>query len=172
MKCIAAGILGGMEDAEDTVQQAYSIAIEKNQSFDERDKFLGWLAGIVKNCALNNRRKFVRRKTSSVDPASIESFVEARITNAAASNFVSKNTSSLQESFDDEVLKALRNVPMDARTCLLLKVVEGLTYKEISVLMKIPAGTVMSMVHRGRISMRSALKNHEFARPVDDEDRQ
>jgi len=42
MKFIAAGITGEMADAEDIVQHAYSIAIEKNQSFDSRDKFLGW----------------------------------------------------------------------------------------------------------------------------------
>ena len=167
MKFIAAGIIGKMTDAEDIVQQAYSIAIEKNQSFESRDKFLGWLAGIVKYCALNVRRKSIRRKTNSVDPSEIQNFVVDRNSVENASKIDAKDLESLKDSFDDDVMRALGNISEDARTCMLLRSVENLSYKEIAALMQIPEGTAMSMVHRARTSLRSDLANHDFARSSD-----
>ena len=167
MKFIAAGIIGKMTDAEDIVQQAYSIAIEKNQSFGSRDQFLGWLAGIVKYCALNVRRKRIRRKTSPVDPTEMQSFVVDDKSVEKASKIDAKNLESLRDSFDDDVMRALENVSEAARTCLLLKSVENMSYKEIATLMQIPEGTAMSMVHRARTSLRRELANHDFARTSD-----
>ena len=167
MKYIAAGVIGQMSDAEDVVQQAYSIAIEKNQCFDTRDQFLGWLAGIVKCCALNVRRKRIRRKTSSVDPAEIQNFVVDEKSEEKTSKIDGRDLETLKDSFDDDVMSALENISEDARTCMLLKSVENLSYKEISTLMKIPEGTAMSMVHRARTSLRRDLASHDFARTAD-----
>ena len=166
MKYIAAGIIGKMSDAEDIVQQAYSIAIEKNQSFGSRDQFLGWLAGVVKYCALNVRRKRIRRKTSAVDPSDMQSFV-VDSSSTDTSKIDIKNLESLKGSFDDEVMRALGNISDDARTCLLLKSVENMSYKEIATLVQIPEGTAMSMVHRARTALRRELAEHDFARTSD-----
>ena len=164
MKYIAAAVIGSMGDAEDIVQQAYTIAIEKNQSFESRDKFVGWLAGIVKHCSLNYRRKRSRRKTHSVDPTNIQVQEPASAT-AILENIDASSLDSMQRAFDDEVMNALSNISVDARTCLILRTVENLSYKEISNLLQIPKGTAMGMVHRARIALRRALANHEFARP-------
>ena len=167
MKFIAAGIVGKMTDAEDIVQQAYSIAIEKNQSFGSRDQFLGWLAGVVKYCALNVRRKRIRRKTSPVDPSDMQSFVVDSSSTETASKIDAKNLESMKGSFDDEVMRALGKISDDARTCLLLKSVENMSYKEIATLVQIPEGTAMSMVHRARTALRRELADHDFARNSD-----
>lgn len=165
MKCIAAAVLGTHTDAEDVVQQAYAIAITKNQKFPTLDKFLGWLAGIVKNCALNHRKKNRRRKTNPTDPTMLSELVEDHsevISIATESNSNQSNT-KLEDSFDDEVLKALNSLPEDARICILLRTVEKMSYKEISAYMAIPEGTAMSMVHRSRTKLRELLATHEFA---------
>ena len=127
MKYIAAGVIGKMADAEDVVQQAYSIAIEKNQSFDSRDQFLGWLAGIVKYCALNVRRKRIRRKTNSVDPTEIQNFVVDNNSLDESSKIDGRDLESLKDSFDDDVMRALENISEDARTCMLLRSVQNLS---------------------------------------------
>ena len=160
LKCIAAGILGNAADAEDIVQQAYTIAITKNQKFPSQDKFLGWLVGIIKFCALNHRKKNLRRKTSSTDPTMLKTLVEDKIESNEASFQYGSN---LEDSFDDDVLQALNALSEDSRICLLLKIVEKLSYKEIADYMAIPEGTAMSMVHRARASLRKSLENHEFA---------
>ena len=62
-----------------------------------------------------------------------------------------------QKSFDDQVLAALHTLEDTARACLLLRTVEGMPYREISVALDIPEGTAMSHVHRSRQSMRRIL---------------
>jgi len=86
----------------------------------------------VKYCALNVRRKRIRRKTSSVDPTEIQNFVvDASNTVENTSKIDGRDLESLKDSFDDDVMRALENISEDARTCMLLRSVENLSYKEI-----------------------------------------
>jgi RNA polymerase sigma-70 factor (ECF subfamily) len=57
-----------------------------------------------------------------------------------------------------EVNQALAKLPVEQRTVLLLGVVEGFTCREISEMLKIPIGTVMSRMSRGRHAMRTQLE--------------
>ena len=147
-------------DAEDIVQQAYQIAITKNQKFPSQDKFMGWLVGIVKHCALNHRKKKRVRKTFATDSSTLDRVVQQQ---PIPEPLDSKAGFGLEEAFDDEVLRALNALTDDARICLLLRIVEKLSYKEIASYMEIPEGTAMSMVHRARTSLRKSLASHEFA---------
>ena len=157
LACIAAGIIGDRRDAEDIVQQAILIAIEKDNEFESESHFLGWLAGIVRNCALNHRRKSARRKTQPTDPADMV-VVE---TGGPVTSPVDRETGqlkSLQGSFDDQMQYALQQITPKARSCLLLRTVEGLDYKEISLLMDMPEGTAMNLVHRSKKKLREILQ--------------
>ena len=62
---------------------------------------------------------------------------------------------------DDEVKKALEDLPDNFRLPVILADVEGFSYKEIAEMLDIPIGTVMSRLHRGRKAMQRAL--YEFA---------
>ena len=62
-----------------------------------------------------------------------------------------------QAGFDDEIVGALGSLSVDARACFLLRVVEGLAYKEISRSLDIPEGTAMGHVHRVRKALREQL---------------
>jgi RNA polymerase sigma-70 factor (ECF subfamily) len=157
LACLAAGIVGDRRDAEDIVQQAILIAIEKNGEFESESHFLGWLAGIVRNCALNHRRKSARRKTQPTDPADM---VVVDSVGAVASP-VDRETGELkpfQGAFDDRLNFALQQIAPKARSCLLLRIVEGLDYKEISLLMDMPEGTAMNLVHRSKKKLRDILE--------------
>ena len=162
---IAAGILGQREGAEDIVQQAACIALEKRASHDSTGHFVGWLAGIVRHCALNHRKKTRNRKTFPADPSHFSQIADE----AAASSDVlpvQPKTGIIQpdqHSFDDEVLHALYGLGTDARCCLLLRSVQQLSYAEISDLLQIPEGTAMSHVHRSKQTLRKQLKSHENA---------
>lgn len=157
LACIAIGITGQRDIAEDILQQAIAIAIEKNSTFESQEKFLAWLAGIVKNCALNHRRKVYRRKTHATDPNNL-SMVESHDLVETPVNPTTGQLVPLQNSFDDDVNKALQRLTPEARSCLLLRTVEQLSYREISSLMSIPEGTAMSLVHRSKQTLRETLK--------------
>jgi RNA polymerase sigma-70 factor (ECF subfamily) len=52
--------------------------------------------------------------------------------------------------FDDHVLRALGALEETPRACLLLRVINELSYKEIGRALDIPEGTAMSHVFRAR----------------------
>jgi len=156
---IAAGITGNKSDDEAIVQQAITIAIEKDTEFESESHFVGWLAGIVRNCALNYRRKKGRRNTHATDPAIMVS-VETEVAKGSPIDRTGK-LNPLQRSFDDRVQTALQQVKPKARSCLLLRTVEGLSYKEISELMDIPEGTAMNLVHRSKKKLRELLGSND-----------
>jgi RNA polymerase sigma factor (sigma-70 family) len=64
-----------------------------------------------------------------------------------------------QTAFDDEIRRALLSLGDIARLCLLLRVVQQLSYDEIAESLQIPSGTVMSHVHRAKQSIREHLRN-------------
>ena len=152
---IAASISGERSDAEDIVQHAYSIALQKDNLFESKEQFIGWLAGIVRNCALNHRRKKYRRNTYATDPTDL-----TVATPEQKEQPIDRLTGELepdQNSFDDQVQVALMSITPNARCCLLLRTVEGLSYKDISRLMDIPEGTAMNLVHRSKKKLRELL---------------
>lgn len=161
--CIAAGVTGQRDGAEDIVQQACAIAIEKNQSFESEGQFVMWLAGVVRRCALNERRKFYRRRTSATDPVTMANVQERN--QPADVTQRSGELSENQMEFDDQVLAALNQLSADARTCLLLRTVEQLNYQEISELLAMPQGTAMSLVHRSRAKLRRLLADRNSRPP-------
>ncbi|MEQ1643581.1 MAG: sigma-70 family RNA polymerase sigma factor, partial [Pyrinomonadaceae bacterium] len=58
---------------------------------------------------------------------------------------------------DREVIAALENLPEHYRTVVLLADVNELDYKEVSALLSIPMGTVMSRLNRARTQLRRSL---------------
>ena len=157
---IAAGIVGNRSDAEDIVQQSIAIAIEKNMGFSSESHFVGWLTGVVRNCALNYQRKLARRNTKPTDPTTMTS-VTSTAEQTSPIDSQTGELKPLQDSFDDRVKAALQEVAPDARSCLLLRTVEGLSYKEISELMNVPEGTAMNWVHRSKKKLRGILASNQ-----------
>jgi len=62
-----------------------------------------------------------------------------------------------QHLTDEELIAALRRIPMQYQEVIVLSDVEELPYKEIASTLSIPIGTVMSRLHRGRALLRQEL---------------
>jgi RNA polymerase sigma-70 factor, ECF subfamily len=155
---IAASILGRQEGADDIVQQAARVVLEKPRSFPTDEDLLAWTAGVVRKCALNERRKQQRRRTFATDPGDMAQVIASG--SAAEPAGVDPQTGRLskyQTCFDDRLLTALCELSDDARCCLLLRTIHDLSYDEIARLLNIPPGTAMSHVHRSRKTLRQRL---------------
>ena len=63
-------------------------------------------------------------------------------------------TDPLANDYTDEMQRALDRLPSEIRETLLLVVVGELTHQEVADLLKIPLGTVLSRVSRGRVRLR------------------
>jgi RNA polymerase sigma-70 factor (ECF subfamily) len=67
---------------------------------------------------------------------------------------------------DDEVKKAIEELPEAFRIPVLLSDVEEFSYKEIAEMLDIPIGTVMSRLHRGRKLMQKLLYDYAVQRGI------
>ncbi len=145
-------------NAEDLVQETYLRAFK----FLREDKEIGnekaWLFKILINTFINQYRK-EKKEPSLVDFNSIESFHES-IEEVALMSPIMENETEFSKLLDDDVKKALEELPDDFRMVILLSTVEGFSYKEISDIVKCPIGTVMSRIYRGRKMLKERLASY------------
>ena len=149
-------------DAEDLVQEAYLKGFRSFHTFTEGN-LRAWLFRILTNTYINKYRAKQRRPTES-DLGDVEELYLYRRLGTLEDPSVGR---SAEESLmamlaDDEVKRALEELPENFRLPVLLADVEGFSYKEIAEMLDIPIGTVMSRLHRGRKQMQKLL--YDFAR--------
>ena len=160
---IAAGILGDGSQAEDVLQDAAVIALEKLDQFDPSTRFSAWMGQVVRNVALNLARKGRRQATRATEPEVLGALLvgpgatsEAALDAAGPVGAAGELLPDTGE-FDDRVRAALEGLDPVPRATLLLRTVLGLEYREISAVLGVPEGTAMSHVHRARRALRQRL---------------
>ena len=72
----------------------------------------------------------------------------------------SAEVEALENLPDSDIKNALQELPEEFRMAVYLADVEGFSYKEIAEIVGIPAGTVMSRLHRGRKLLREKLADY------------
>ena len=61
---------------------------------------------------------------------------------------------------DGDVKRAQAEIPEEFRMAVYFADVEGYSYKEIAEILEVPAGTIMSRLHRGRKLLRTLLTDY------------
>jgi len=150
------------EDAEDLVQEAYLKAYKYYDKFEEGTNFKAWLFKIMKNTFINNYRKKQQAPPQS-DFADIEESFETQVSEEAGQKKI-KNPEEelLQDVLDEDVQRAIDELPPDYRMVVLLADLENFSYKEIAEILDVPVGTVMSRLYRGRRLLEKVML--EYAR--------
>jgi RNA polymerase sigma-70 factor (ECF subfamily) len=149
---LAFWIVGRHTDAEDVVQEAYLNALKGFNGFRGINA-RSWLLSIVRNVAYSWVKK--HSHDSKVVPFDEELHTPARDERFSASH--------LQDRIN-QLNAALTLLPAEFREILLLRDIEGWSYKELTSILNIPAGTVMSRLSRARQRLR-----HELAKVQDEE---
>ena len=137
-------LAGDRARAEDIVQEVYLQAWKSFHRFTPGTNCRAWLFKILMNTMHHQRRKWFQFRSVQEEGTDMENIV------AYAPAIPEKVT-------DEEVLRALDRVPAEFRTVVVLADVEEFSYKEISHLLEIPIGTVMSRLSRGRKLLRERL---------------
>lgn len=165
---IAVAIVRDRASADDVVQDAALVAIEKLSQFRAGSSFHAWMGQIVRHVALNySRREKRRRAAGGAQDASDRPASEPSGPPSGELATAQWGTASADElGFDDQLMRALGELNNAARACLLLRTLGGLEYSEISRLLGIPSGTAMSYVHRSRRYLRQRL-TEEMDVPAD-----
>ncbi|MCP4205039.1 MAG: sigma-70 family RNA polymerase sigma factor [bacterium] len=137
------------EDAQDLVQETYFKAYRHYDKFQEGTNFKAWLFKILKNSFINNYRKKQSRPLQT-DFAEIEDALESRVSEEATRKIKSPEEELLENVLDEDVQRAMDELPDDYRMAIVLADLEGFSYKEIAEILEVPLGTVMSRLYRGR----------------------
>jgi len=132
-------------EAEDLVQDVYLEAWKSFHRFAMGTNCRAWLFKILFHRLHHFRRRWAR-------VARVEVFDKPE----DQDNIVAE-TPVPQEIRDEDVLAALQRVPIEFREVVLLADVQEFSYKEIAETMKLPLGTVMSRLSRGRKLLRREL---------------
>jgi RNA polymerase sigma-70 factor (ECF subfamily) len=130
-------------DAQDIAQEAFLKVYHNLKGFRGESKFSSWLYRIVANCAYDFLRKN-KRNVISLDE--LPAYAEI----------------SAPENREDPLLKnlfkwALLKIPLEYRSVLVLRELEGLSYQDISRALKINIGTVESRLSRARSALKEVL---------------
>ena len=137
------------DDADDVVQEAYLRAYQFFDGFHGGDG-RAWLLRIVRNTCYTWLEKNRPREPAAT-------FDETRHSTAAGAG----PEAPLVESEDRELLRrALAELPEEYRETIVLRELEGLTYKEIAAITGAPIGTVMSRLARARQRLQEGLARH------------
>jgi RNA polymerase sigma-70 factor (ECF subfamily) len=135
------------DDADDIVQEACLRAFRHFDGFHGGDA-RAWLLKIVRNTSYR-----WLRKTRAQEPAA--EFDESIHSREAAN----PETLMLQNADSKLVERALTGLPVPFREMLVLRELQGLTYREIADVVGVPPGTVMSRLSRARDRFRQAVSD-------------
>lgn len=142
---VAYGLLQHVEDTEDLVQDAFVRALERIDRLGRGSEFGPWFYRLLVNTALNRRKYLARRRMAQLPEGLKASH------NPAADAERAELRRRLHE--------AVRTLPPELETVLILHDLEGFTHPEIGRILGIPEGTSRSHLSRARRALRSTLED-------------
>jgi RNA polymerase sigma-70 factor, ECF subfamily len=148
-------------DAWDLSQEVFIKAWNALPRFEAKAKFTTWLYRIAHNSVYDWTRK---RKIESAGELNDELFDRERIDSSSFTTPAggeSPDETMANGELRDKIEAALGKLSAEHRECVLLKDVQGLSYKEIAVVMDCSIGTVMSRLFYARQKLQTMLK-HEY----------
>jgi RNA polymerase sigma-70 factor, ECF subfamily len=152
---VALRLTGNAADAEDLVQETMLRAYRSWDRYTPGTNAKGWLLTILRHLFINEYRRRSRHP-ETVDVDTIEPFAlfqEVQEDDPQGAFF--------DKIVDDEVLRAVDQLPEAFREAVTLSDVEGLSYEEVAKVLAVPVGTVKSRLYRGRRLLQAKL--YEYA---------
>lgn len=144
---VALGLVGNVEDAWDVSQDAYMAAHNARRSFDTERPFFPWFYKILRNRCLNHIERRTRRREISLDV-----LVERQDRTASPESVM------IRKEQKEALWKVLFTLSPEHREIIILREFQELSYKEISEVLGVSAGTVMSRLFYARRALADALK--------------
>ena len=144
---LARWLLRHDQDAEDAVQDAFLRAHQAFGRFTGADA-RAWLLTIVRNVCYSRLRG--QRRAGAV-----EEFDDA--THGARLDSAESNAVAWRELRSELLRQGLERLAPEFREVIVLHEIEGLSYRDIAAIAKLPIGTVMSRLARARHKLQTEL---------------
>ena len=143
---VAYRLTGNHDEAQDLVQEVL-LRVRRGLASYRPGSMEAWLSRITTNAFLDEVRRKKRR------PLEVVPDLPERVTGVDQEPLDVLDTSRLPEHIQD----ALKSLPIEFRSAVVLCDVVGLNYQEIAESLDVPVGTVRSRIHRGRAQLRTML---------------
>ena len=145
-------MLNNAHDAEDAAQDTFIKAFQNLKRFKPESSLYTWMYRIAVNTCLDYKKKpfFESLFKSSNDG---EEFVVEQ-----SSDNPSPERRYESKQIGYAIQKSLKRLSQKLRTVIILKEIEGLSYKEIAEILDISIGTVKSRISRAREELRELMK--------------
>ena len=143
---VAYALLQDPDQAGDAVQEAFLRAWQELPRLQDEKRFGGWLLQIVRNAAIDQRRR--KRPTATEFPD-------------VASDVADPAMATVERERDAQVKAALETLDETTRTAVMLRYYEGMSAKEIGELLDMSPPAVDMRLSRGRAVLREKLAELE-----------
>ncbi|MFA5272420.1 MAG: RNA polymerase sigma factor [Candidatus Omnitrophota bacterium] len=144
-------------DSEEITQEVFMKIYHNLKNFQFRSSFKTWVYRITVNAAINRYRQSTREVENKADyKIQIETFSSGH-----------KAAEGIIQSDNEEIVSALLETLIpEHKTCLILRELEGLSYQDISSVLKIPINTVRSRLKRAREALLIQAKKRQVENEV------
>ena len=156
---VALAMVKDREEAMDVVQEAFVKVHRSLESFKADATFYTWLYRITVNVCIDviRRRGAMRSDSVEFDERIGHDLAEANLGAVSSQLGSNPEKSVLQHELGQKIQEALEQIPEKHRAILLLRELDGLSYEELSQVLEIPKGTVMSRLFHARAKVQKLL---------------
>jgi RNA polymerase sigma-70 factor (ECF subfamily) len=156
---LAYRVIGREDDAREVCQEAFLRAFRALPGFKGQAKFSSWLYRIT----LNLCRDWIRRERRSLvapTPDGVD------VIELAADAGPSESIEDLvgRKRLAERVAQAMKDLPEEQRTAIILKEYHGMTFQEIADTLGCPLSTVKTRLYQGLSVLRRRLEREDAAR--------
>ena len=153
---VALGMVSDPESALDVSQEAFVKAYQSIGGFKGKSNFYTWIYRIAVNCSIDYLRREKKERALGYDD---EIRIEDEAQEGMSQELPSPDSTIRRSELKDAILKAIETLPEEQRAAILLREIQGLSYKEIAEVLQCSKGTVMSRLHYARQKLQKKLKD-------------
>ncbi len=144
---IAFSFVNDHHNAEDVTQEVFIRVYQSLPSFRGDAEFSTWLYRITVNLALNRTKQMNRRSEHELPSRSLPEMPGG-----------SDPDTMLTSDHSRHIENALHELPTMQRAIVILRHLNGLSTKQVSIILRCSEGTVKTHLHRGLKRLRSSLR--------------
>ena len=158
---VAFGVVKNQQDAMDVVQDGFIKVHKHIGNFQGTSSFYTWLYRIIMNLSIDHVRRHKKRGIEFDDRIGRE-VADFKGDGALVPRILGSDPGKTVERREllEQIQKALNELPEYHQTVIVLREVEGMSYEEMSNVLGVPRGTIMSRLFHARKKLQATLSQY------------